>query len=49
VVSRNLARLAVEFGIYGYGDVSHSSDGSHGLAFERRQEFALLLVCAKGE
>jgi len=34
VVGRNLPGLAVEFGIDGYGDVS---DGSHGLAFERRQ------------
>jgi len=46
VVGGNLSRLAVEFGVDGYGDVS---DGSHGPAFERRQEFALLIVCAKGE
>jgi len=46
VVGRNLPRLAVEFGFDSYGDVS---DGSHGPAFERRQEFALLVVCAKGE
>jgi len=35
VVGRNLPRLAVEFGVDGYSDVS---DSSHGLAFERRSK-----------
>ena len=33
------------FGFDGYGDVS---DGSHGPALQRPQDFALLVVCAKG-
>jgi hypothetical protein len=46
VIGSNLPRLTVKLGFDGYGDVS---DGSHGAALQRLRNFALLVVCAKGQ